>query len=162
MTLRISPERMRQIEAVEYGLSGDIGGLPRTTYYTPDGRVIRAIPSIHVNKAGGSRDANLDKGWLLQPPTVLKPFCKACDRWHDTQEQVEACIAKQQEFTKRMEKQTLQEEQDKTSALEKEVAELKTLVKQLLEAKGGQVLQPALDGNGHVAESTETPQESGG
>jgi len=44
----------------------------------------------------GTVDANLDRGWLMQPPQMLKPYCRGCDRWHDTQAEVDRCIATQE------------------------------------------------------------------
>ena len=106
MSIGITPA----IEAAGYGISGDIGGLKRTVYYTPDGRIIRAIPQIRdwvkKNKEGkaidsGVRDANLDKGWLLQMPQVKKLFCPHCDQWHDTQVEIEACKIQQDKMLER-------------------------------------------------------------
>ena len=37
----------QQIEAQGFAKTGDVGGQPRITYYTPDGRVIRAMPDMH-------------------------------------------------------------------------------------------------------------------
>ena len=145
MPIGIPEQQLQQIEAGPgYGLSGAIGGLPRTTYYTPDGRVIRALPNIHVNQASQSRDANLDKGWLLAPPTVLKPFCRACDRWHNTQTEVDACIARQQQFVGQAEKKARDEQTDHLAALELQVAALTALVQKLTGGNGdGSLLQPA-------------------
>ena len=164
MSIKVSSERMGQIERIEYGLNGDIGGLPKTTYYTPDGRVIRAISSIREyvirDKDGkvtgsGTRDANLDRGWLLSPPTVLKRFCKGCDKWHDTQGEVNACITQQNKFVNAMGRRAKKEEADKTSALEKQIAELTALVNKLTEVQNRQILQR--EGN----ESTQIPAELG-
>ena len=139
------------IEAAGYGISGDIGGLKRTTYYTPDGRIIKAIAQtrdyIIKDKDGrvienGSRDANLDRGWLLQMPQVKKLFCPTCDRWHDTHVEVEACKIAQDKMLERLSAKTKQEETDRTTELEQQVAELKAMVEKLLEVQGGKVLQP--------------------
>ena len=132
------------IEAAGYGISGDIGGLKRTTYYTPDGRIMKAIPQIRdyiiKDKDGkvisnGTRDANLDRGWLSQMPQVKKLFCPTCDRWHDTQVELKACKVQQDKMIERMFIKTKQEEVDKTVVLEQKVAELTALVEKLLEAK---------------------------
>ena len=143
------------IESVGFGISGNIGGLPRTTYYTPDGRIIRAIPNIREyiirNKEGqitgsGTRDANLDKGWLLSPPTILKLFCKTCDRWHDTQEEVKACGVERTRFINVMEVKAKQEEADKTASLEQKVGELMAMVEKLMgDKRNGELLQSASD-----------------
>ena len=141
------------IERTGYGFGGDIGGLPRTTYYTPDGRVIKAIPSIreYVKKdkegkviGGGTRDANLDKGWLLSLPNrnVRKLFCQTCDRWHDTQAEVKACGQELKKFIDQMTRKAKKENTDKTSSLEQQVAELKAMVSRLMEGKNGGILQP--------------------
>ena len=140
------------IQATGYGLSGDIGGLPRTTYYTPDGRVIKTIPAIREyairDKDGkvistGTRDANLDKGWLLAPPSMrdLKLFCKGCDKWHDTPQEIKACIAQGDKLIKKLTRKTQKEETDKTIVLEGRVAELEALVAKLSKEGNGQVLQ---------------------
>ena len=145
--MKLSPA----IEGAGYGLSGDIGGLRRQVYYTPDGRVIRAFPDtreyVLKDKAGkvvksGIRDANLDRGWLLSPLTAPKPFCGNCGRWHDTQAEVEACGLRQNSFIAQAERLARQEEADKTSALEKQVAKLTALVEKLSrEVQIGAVLQ---------------------
>lgn len=133
------------IEASGYGISGDVGGLPRTTYYTPDGRVIKAIPSLreYVKKKdgkvieSGTRDANLDRGWLLQKPTELKLYCSGCDMWHDTQEEVDACIVRKNKWVKALGKKAIKQNGDEMDTLKKEVAELKEMLAKLLEVKVG-------------------------
>ena len=125
------------IKTVGFGLSGDIGGLPRSTYYTPDGRVLRAIAAwreyVVKDKEGnvtgsGTRDANLDKGWLLAPPAVLKPFCRGCDGWHETLAEVEQCSQKRAEFIASVVARANQEKTDAIVDLERQVAELKALI----------------------------------
>ena len=135
------------IEASGYGLSGNIGGLPRQTYYTPDGRPISAIPSWreYVKKKdgkvieAGQRDANYDKGWLPVMPTDLKPHCPHCGEWHDTQEGINACAVKrkkQSEWGDRLARKAKKQETDDISSLKGEVAELKEMVKKLTGVKG--------------------------
>lgn len=163
------------IESAGYGITGNIGGLLRTIYYTPDGRIIRAFPDIreYVKKQDGkvigqgTRDANLDRGWLLSPPVVPKLFCATCDRWHDTQAEIKACEKAQKGLVKRalaneraqkrLDEQALakanQEEKDKTAKLESKVAELTALVNKLMEGKNehGQVLQHTAPRSPHLA-----------
>lgn len=94
-----SEAKKQLLEAQGYMIVQPTGGQPRKTYYTPDGRVIRAIPSIReyqwTNENGslemGERDANYDKGWLDVMPTELKLYCRHCDRWHDTEAEIEMC-----------------------------------------------------------------------
>jgi hypothetical protein len=140
--MKLSPA----IEKSGYGITGDIGGLPRQTYYTPDGRVIKAIPSLreYVKKGKngeavetGTRDANLDKGWLLTPPTELKLYCSGCDMWHDTQEEVDACIAKKKKWVDALGKRAIKQEADDVASLRQEVAELKEMLQKALEVKSG-------------------------
>ncbi|KKN71821.1 hypothetical protein LCGC14_0416750 [marine sediment metagenome] len=134
------------IEAAGYGRSGDIGGLPRQTYYTPDGRTIRAIPSLreYVRKKDGkvvetgTRDANFDKGWLPVMPTDLKPHCPHCGEWHDNQEEVDACaleIKKRTAWGVRLAKKVRKQESDDITSLKEEVAELKEMLEKALEVK---------------------------
>ena len=135
------------IEASGYGVSGDIGGLPRQTYYTPDGRTVKAIPSWrdYVKKKDGvvietgTRDANYDKGWLPIMPTELKPHCPHCNEWHDNQEGIENCAIEKKkriEWGERLAKKYKKEEHDDIASLKSEIDELKEMVKKLTEVKG--------------------------
>ncbi len=132
------------IEQVGFGLNGDIGGIPRQTYYTPDGRTIRAIAQMRdwVRKddkgkviGSGTRDANLDCGWLLQKPTVLKVFCPTCDKWHDTKAGVKACKVKQGRMIAMALRSANKEEAKKNVGLEQQVAQLQAMVAKLMEGK---------------------------
>lgn len=136
------------IEQSGFGITEDIGGLPRTTYYTPDGRTIRAIPSLREyairNERGkvirtGTRDANLDRGWLLAPPTELKLYCRHCDKWHDTQEEIEACSVRQNRLVDRMAHKTRKEykseDTSEVTILKDRVAKLEEMLTKAL--KGG-------------------------
>ena len=133
----------------DFGLNGDIGGIPRKTYYTPDGRVIATIPSIRefVRKDAtgkiieqGTRDANLDRGWLTTKPETLKLYCKGCDRWHDTKAQVTACVNSQKRFIQESTLRAKKEEVAKNKSLEDKVAELEAKITKLMEAKIGVIL----------------------
>ena len=138
----------KAIEASGYGVSGNIGGLPRQTYYTPDGRTVKAIPSLreYVKKENGkvietgTRDANYDKGWLPIMPTELKPHCAYCGEWHDNQEGIDACASeakRQKEWGDRLARKYKKEEHDDMASLKSEIDELKEMVKKLTEVKGG-------------------------
>jgi len=138
--LKVTPA----IELTGFGISGTIGGLARTTYYTPDGREVRAIPNIRhwVKKdkdgkviASGIRDANLDSGWLLQKPTLLKLFCATCDKWHDTPSEVKACKTKQDRLIARSLRSANKEEASKTVSLEQKVAALEAKIAKLMEVQ---------------------------
>lgn len=137
----------KAIEASGYGFSGDIGGLPKTTYYTPDGRTIESMPNIVTGNLKGKQvtiDLNLKRGWLLSPPQVLKPYCEGCTRWHDTKEEVKACIARQKAFADKWDKWARKgmkkEAQTRDATIEtlsKELKDMKDMIKKLAEAKVG-------------------------
>ena len=118
-------------------ITGDVGGQPKQTYFTPDGRQIRSMPDMHeytYKGEGGIRDANLDKGWLLQKPTELKLYCPNCDEWHDTKKEVEDCGIKRDSLIAKHTKEAKKElGDDKYEKMSAEIDELKKLVKQLLE-----------------------------
>ena len=148
MSINISPERMMAINRTEYGLNGDIGGLPKTTYYTPDGRVIKAFANMRerVKKDDkgnviwhGIVDANMDRGWLSKMPEVKKLYCKFCDTWHDTQVEIEACGIAQNKMLERegsrARDEMVQEYQNKDikiAALEARIESLTKLMEKVL------------------------------
>ena len=120
-------------------ITGDIGGQPKQRYWTPDGREIWSMPDIHEN-ALGFRDANLDRGWLTTKPTELKLYCPHCDRWHDTIKEVNQCGAKRKVlYAKhaRLARKELKvtEPDERINKLESDMAEIKGLLKRLLEVK---------------------------
>ena len=78
------------------------GGVHIQKYYQPDGSEVFRHPNIrgYVKRDAnnkvieqGTRDANLDRGLSLAPPEHPKPHCNGCGQWHDTQEEIDACIA---------------------------------------------------------------------
>jgi hypothetical protein len=149
MTVLTEAEK-QQLESSGFGVTGQFGGVARQTYYTPDGRVIKAIPIINnyvlkdkngKTTGGGVRDANLDKGWTLQKPTILKLFCATCDRWHDTKVQVAACKASRDRMIALAGKTAKKEQKAKDVALEDKVARLETLVAKLTGGQSGSLLQ---------------------
>jgi len=124
--------------------TGDIGGAPKQNYYTPDGRIIRAMPDMHGygnqrDKEGniiesGVRDANLDKGWLAQMPSELKPYCPHCDRWHDTEDEIAKCEQVRKKWVTNLTKKAQKElGGDRIDKLETEISEIKNLLTKLLE-----------------------------
>lgn len=130
----------------ETRVTGDIGGQPKQTYWTPDGRPIRAMPDMHEwakkdNKGvvieNGVRDANLDKGWLLSKPTELKLYCPHCDLWHNEKSEIIKC---ERSRSKLIAKHTKQAKKDlsgngRLNKLENDMDEIKNLLTKLLEAK---------------------------
>ncbi len=128
-------------------ITGSIGGQPTQAYWTPDGRVIKAMPDIHHYAlkdkdekviSSGTRDANLDRGWLTQKPSELKLYCPHCDNWHDTEDEIKQCESKNTLFVAKCEKKAKKElGGDRVGKLETEMGEIKSLLKQLLERLNG-------------------------
>ena len=121
------------------GIPGWLKGQPKQKYWTPDGREILSSPSIHGQSDGSTRDANLDKGWLLVPPTKKKLYCPFCQRWHDTKVQITTCGKNRSTFVSKHAKKAISEfkkTENENETLRQEVAELKELVNKLLKSKG--------------------------
>jgi len=79
-------------------------GIPRTRYFTPDGREQWKIPQQHTRSDGVVYDIFLAEGYTLTPPENPKLYCSGCDRWHDTQKEVDACIKAKKKFAASMNK----------------------------------------------------------
>lgn len=151
----LSPEAKRQIRDNGFGISGSIGGITRQKYFTPDGREILAIPSLRGYQSrdgsGGIRDANLDNGWLLQPPTDLKLYCRYCDKWHDTQADIDQCGKKRNSFISRYQKEAEKMTAEAAPAiaqLKSDMETMKQMLATLLAKDGGNngsLFQPEID-----------------
>jgi len=122
------------------------GGQPKISYWTPDGREIRAMPDIHEYAVkdekgkvirSGTRDANLDKGWLTTKPTDPKLFCPHCDKWHDTGPEIAACGQKKNNLIAKYEnegKKELAAKQDgRIDKLEADMRDIKGMLQMILE-----------------------------
>ena len=129
-------EIQRALQSQGYASGGTWGGPQRVTYYAPDGSVREAIPSHLTDGKGIRYDRMILQGYSLSPPENPKPHCAGCGRWHDTQEEVNACIKKRKTDEKRWEKKAhkdVSKGQDKEiQGLRKEVSELKKLMEQLI------------------------------
>jgi hypothetical protein len=123
-----------------------LGGQPKQTYYTPDGRKIMALPDMHTyerrNEKGqtiesGVRDVNFDRGWLPQPPQVKKPYCPHCDKWHDSPTEVIQCGEKKGAIISKATKVAEVElgiiSDTRIDKLESDMSEIKDMFKKLLE-----------------------------
>ena len=129
------------------GLKEVSGGAKKMRYWTPDGREKFAVPAMRTYRmtrsgAEGVRDANLDKGWLLQKPTELKPYCPHCDNWHDNQKEIDACGAKKKSFyeeyeakARKMKGQEGGAVAERVDKLESDISDIKSLLTQLLKQK---------------------------
>ena len=131
-------------EKQELGEKGyaNIGGTPKIPYFTPDGRKVMALPAMRTfadANGGGTRDANLDRGWLSSMPAELKPYCPHCDLWHDTEKQVTECGRKKNvlavKWQKKAKKELAEEDSGRLNKLEDDMGEIKDLLKKLLEGK---------------------------
>ncbi len=140
--MTVTEQKQEEIKRSGYGISGDIGGIGKQTYYTPDGRRIRAVPSerdyVLKDKDGkviesGIRDANYDKGWLPIMPRNPAPHCDGCDNWHSTEEEVSICIAKRRDDAEKWEKWA--KEKQKGEAFE-QGKEMESMRIEMLELKG--------------------------
>ena len=135
-------------------VSGVWGGPQKQRYYTPTGEEVLAIPSwrefVRKDSDGkileqGARDANLDKGWSLSLPTELKVTCPGCSKWHDTEEEVDACVDKKAAVAAQWERKALEQQpqsqdtemEDRLGKLEEGLSDIKTLLQQALGAKNG-------------------------
>jgi len=150
MGRELSSAQRAELDSQGATISGDIGGVKKQRYYTPDGREVLAVPSMKnwVRREGkkvldsGIRDANLDNGWLLQPPTKLKLHCDYCDRWHDTQKEIDACGAKKKVFddkwaekVKKLRHKDDGDLRDEVSELKSDMSDIKSMLSQLLKGK---------------------------
>jgi len=120
-----------------FALGTSTGGLPRQIYYAPDGTMKGCVPGYTSDSQGNKHDRLLMQGYTLTPPEHPKPHCTGCDKWHDTQAEVNACIkAKKVELVK-WEKRARKElpQNGEVDDLKKEVSELRDMLKQLLEKK---------------------------
>lgn len=154
MARKLSSQQAAELESQGTTISGYIGGTKKSKYFTPDGREILSVPAMRTwikKKDGkvvdsGTRDANLDRGWLLQPPIELKPHCPHCDNWHDTQGEIDACGAKKKAFDNKWAakaKRMKGNEVGEVGELKAEVSELKSDmsdIKEMLIKLGGQIV----------------------
>jgi hypothetical protein len=130
------------------------GGPQKQRYYTPTGVEVFAIPSwrefVRKGPDGkileqGTRDANLDKGWSFALPTELKVTCPGCSKWHDTEEEVDACVDKKAAAAAQWERKALEQQpqsqdaemEERLGKLEEGLSDIKTLLQQALGAKNG-------------------------
>ena len=144
-------EAVAQIKSgADFAITSAFGGDAKKNYWTPDGRRLLLIPQMRqfVKKdakgnviASGTRDANLDKGYLTHPPSESekKVFCQWCDTWHDTQVEVDACKVaydKLEAHREAMARQELSNEAIKKDteieSLNKRIADLEKLIKEKL------------------------------
>jgi hypothetical protein len=104
---------------------------PRNRYYTPDGREQWKIPQQRERRDGVIYDLFLAQGYTLTPPENPKLYCSGCDRWHDTQEEVDACVGKKRKFAEAMQRKAEQELGKEQQVKDKTIADLEAKVDKL-------------------------------
>jgi len=105
--------------------------IPRTRYYTPDGREQWKIPQHHERQDGVVYDVFIAEGYTLTPPVNPKLYCKGCDKWHDTQEEVDACVEKKRKFAEVMQRRAEQDLAKEQRTKDKTIADLEAKVDKL-------------------------------
>ena len=114
--------------------------IPRTRYFTPDGREEWKIPQHHERRDGVIYDIFIAQGYTLTPPVNPKLYCLGCDGWHDTQEEVDACVGKKSKFMASMNRKASRELAKEQRTKDKTITDLEAKVDKLtrlLEAKLG-------------------------
>lgn len=125
----------QQLKNQGYAVVKATGGPERKTYYAPDGTARLAIPSMRERQDGVIYDVLLAQGYTLTPPENPKPHCGGCGKWHNTQGEVNVCIAHKETLKKKWEKIARKEhESEEVGGLRAEVSELKEQVSKLIDA----------------------------
>lgn len=105
--------------------------IPKQRYYTPDGREEWKIPQHRERQDGLVYDVFIALGYTYAPPLNPKLYCKGCDKWHDTQEDVDACVGKKRNFAEAMQKRAEQELAKDQRGKDKTIAGLEAKVDKL-------------------------------
>jgi hypothetical protein len=127
----VSPEVKQQLATSGAAMSQMPLGIPKTRYYTPDGREQWKIPQQHTRQDGVVYDIFLAQGYTLTPPEHPKLYCSGCDRWHDTQEQVNDCIKAKKKFAASMSRKAERELAKEQRGKDKTIANLEAKVDKL-------------------------------
>ena len=134
---------IKSLEQTGTAMSQMPSGIPRTRYYTPDGREEWKIPQQHTRQDGVVYDIFLAQGYTLTPPLNPKPYCSGCDGWHDTQEEVDACVKEKKKFVASMDRKAkrelAKERKEKDTKIADLEAKLDKLTKLLEEKLGKEI-----------------------
>lgn len=122
---------MGNLENQGYALARTWGGQKLIKYYRPDGGEVWKPPSM-VERGGVEYDILLLKGYTFTPPEHPKIHCDGCTKWHDTQEEVDACVKRCKASALEWERKTARLRKGDEEDLRKQVAELQKMVKELL------------------------------
>lgn len=107
--------------------------IPRQRYYTPDGREEWKIPQHRERQDGYIYDVFIAQGYTYAPPLNPKLYCAGCDKWHDTQEEVDECVGKKKQFATLMQKRAEQDLTKEQRGKDKTIADLEAKVDKLTE-----------------------------
>ena len=131
-----SKKVIQELETQGYGVAGVWGGPQKVKYYAPDGSVRVAIPGHLSDRSGIIYDRLILQGYSLSPPETPKPHCAGCGKWHNTEEEVKACVKRRKievaKWDKWASKHSNKGQDKEIKELKDELSELKDLVKQLL------------------------------
>jgi len=120
------------------GLHGQ--GLPRKTYFGPDGTTREAIPQFFSGTIEGKPvtvDRMITEGWSDKPfREPYKISCTGCSRWHDTQEEVADCKRQPQALVDKFNAQH-QKKKDQVEILEARVNKMDSKLDLILKALEG-------------------------
>jgi len=130
----------KELQNRGYGLGGVWDNTRKQIYYTPDGRKAERIVQCRERQDGKVYDILLAEGYTLTPPANPKLYCSGCDRWHDTQKEVDVCVKRKKAIERKgqriAEKMTGSKDK-KIEALEAKVDKLTNIIEKLLEGKNG-------------------------
>jgi len=130
----------KELQDRGYGLGGVWDNTRKQIYYTPDGRKVERIVQHRERQDGKVYDITLAEGYTLSPPANPKLYCPGCDKWHDTQEEVDACIKTKKAIERkgqRLVDKMMGKGDKKIENLEAKIEKLTNIVEKLLEGKNG-------------------------
>lgn len=127
----LPPEVKQQLATSGTAMSQMPLGIPKTRYYTPDGREKWKIPQHHTRQDGAVYDIFLAQGYTLTPPTNPKLRCLGCDMWHDTPEEVEACVKEKKKLVASMNRRAERELAKEQRGKDMKIADLEAKVDKL-------------------------------
>lgn len=131
----------RELQSRGYGIGGVFDNTRKGTYYTPDGRKVERIVQHRERQDGKVYDILLAEGYTLTPPEHPKPYCPGCDRWHDIQKDVDACVKKKKAMEKKgqriAEKLAGKDGNQEVKELKDKVDKLTNMLEKVLEGKNG-------------------------
>ena len=130
----LSPEVKEQLATSGAAMSQMPSGIPKTRYFTPDGREEWKVPQHRIRQGGQVYDIFLDMGYSLTKPEHLKPYCSGCDRWHDTQIEVDKCVKEKKKNERSWERKANAEFKKEQKQKDDKIAELEKKIDKFMKA----------------------------